>query len=373
MKIFVIMPFDDELKEVYEQLIKAPLIAAGHKVSRADDVNTHDYIPRRIIENIRDYDVIIADLTGQNANVYYELGIAHTLDRPTIHIVQDYEELAFDIKPYNAIKYSTLFHEAPKLTKGILEIISRADRGEFSFSNPVKDSIGSDFGKKNLVTPPENIEKDEEEVADDSDEPGLLDSIVLAEESLVAIGEITAEMTEPMNVLSAKTREHKVKSDELNASPHVKGLNSKRLQIARGFAADLNVFSDAVKERIPRLNESWNTLDQSIGYVLSVGTIQNESEVESIQANVIDSTENLQETLRSGLDTFESLRDAHNEFPSLSRATNRAIRNSERTLEKLCDEYRLGDSVLTRIIILANEMIDRYYVDNPDNGDSPSS
>ena len=169
-----------------------------------------------------------------------------------------------------------------------------------------------------------------------------------------------------MNVLSERANSHTARFNELNSNPNQKGLNSKRLQVARQFASDLNEFSNAVTERIPRLNESWNMLDQSIGYFLSISSIKEKSEIEEVHANIIDPTKALQRSIRENLETFESFRNAQRNLPKLSKATNRALSNSDRTISKLCDEYRLGDSVLTRIIALAEDMINRYNVSNPD-------
>ena len=377
MNIFIIMPFEKEFDSVYQKLIKEPLEEKNHVVNRADDVSSHQSILKAIIQNISSADVIIADLTAQNPNVYYELGIGHTLNKPTIHIVQNFDDLGFDIKSYNAIKYSTQFDEAPELTERIFEIIEREPGNEYKFSNPVNDSL--DGKKKAEITilakdspnKGEVTSSDSKEGVSDDIAPGILDSIVLAEESIEEIGGIIQELVGPMNVLSERTQHHTTKFIELNSNPNQKGLNSKRLQVARQFASDLNEFSDAVTERIPRLNESWNMLDQSIGYVFSFSSIQEESEIESVRETFINPTETLQRSIRDNLETLESFREAQRNLPKLSKATNRALSNSDRTLMKLCDEYRLGDSVLTRIINLATEMINRYYADNLNDGNTP--
>ena len=85
MNIFVIMPFDTEFNAVFRDLIKNPLENAGYKVSRADDPSGnsvfYENIYDQIVLNLCDADYIVADLTGSNPNVTYELGIAHTLKK----------------------------------------------------------------------------------------------------------------------------------------------------------------------------------------------------------------------------------------------------------------------------------------------------
>lgn len=358
MRVFVIMPFYEELQYVYEQLIKEPLEKEGHEVSRADDVKSHDYIPRRIIQNIRDYDIIIADLTGQNANVYYELGIAHTLDRPTIHIVQDLDELAFDIKTYSAIKYSTQFYEAAKLTNSILEIIGDAASGTYNFSNPVKDTIGDDLKKNNEATP-QITRQDDDALGEEDGSLGVLDSIELAEQSMSEIGAIIVELNVPMNTLQERTERHAASFQELNADPHQTGLNSKRLYVARRFAADLNEFSDEFNTAVPRINSAWKSLDQGIGHVLSVAEVRSSGDADEL-SSLVEVTSEMKQGIESVIRVFGEFREAQRQIRGLSKATDRALSNADATLARLLDEFRFGDSVLTRIIELGQEKIEAY-------------
>ena len=345
-------------------------------MNRADDIITDQNILKGIIRNIAVADLIIADVTAQNANVYYELGIAHTLSKPTIQIVQDIGDVPFDLRPYHVHTYSVHFTSAEKLTKSILDIIERDTGEEFNFANPVVESISSD-SKKDITISTTNISNNnevvsaasEEEVTDEST-PGFLDSIVLAEDSIVAIGEITEELIAPMNTLSVKTQSHAARFNELNSNPNQKGLNSKRLQVARQFASDLNEFASCVSDALPRLNSSWIELDQAIGHVLSSGKIEDENAHGEI-LTVIQTTKDLIQGLKENVTVFESFRQAQKQIRGLSKATDRALTNSDRTLEKLLDEFKLGDSVLARIIELASDMINRYQTNNPDNGNTP--
>src|SRR5436305_7965208 len=84
---FVIMPFASEFDEVYRLFISDALNAAGYKVLRADNLLSHRSILQDIIGAIASSNLIIADLTGANPNVFYELGIAHALCKPVIILI----------------------------------------------------------------------------------------------------------------------------------------------------------------------------------------------------------------------------------------------------------------------------------------------
>ena len=93
---FVIMPFEDQFTTVFSHFIKPILEELGFNVERADDIENQRNILRDIVENIHNSALIIADLTTANANVFYELGLAHALRKPVILMTQSIEEVPFD-------------------------------------------------------------------------------------------------------------------------------------------------------------------------------------------------------------------------------------------------------------------------------------
>ena len=102
-RCFVIMPFRDELKSLYE---KVRSICQDLKVEcrRSDEIAIGS-ISKGIFEEIFFADVVIADLTFSNPNVYYELAISHCIGRKTILITQE-EKIPFDIGQEYVIKYT---------------------------------------------------------------------------------------------------------------------------------------------------------------------------------------------------------------------------------------------------------------------------
>ena len=79
--------------------------AVGYEVVRAEKITDPGLISRQIIEKIQYDDLVIADLTDGNPNVFYELGIAHTLGKPVIMITQSMDYVPFDLKHLRCIVY----------------------------------------------------------------------------------------------------------------------------------------------------------------------------------------------------------------------------------------------------------------------------
>lgn len=102
---FVIMSFSPEYESVYRQLIKPAAEPFGLKVLRADDIYSPGVITEQIRAAIHQSVICIADVTGKNPNVLYEVGIAHTLGKPTILLTQSVEQIPFDLRAFRVVIY----------------------------------------------------------------------------------------------------------------------------------------------------------------------------------------------------------------------------------------------------------------------------
>jgi hypothetical protein len=103
--VFVAMPFLESLRPVWEDHIRTAVASVGLSVARADDFFTADSIIRDVWNAIVQSRVMIADCTGRNPNVFYEIGLAHVLGRPVILITQDGEDVPFDLRHIRYIQY----------------------------------------------------------------------------------------------------------------------------------------------------------------------------------------------------------------------------------------------------------------------------
>jgi hypothetical protein len=103
--VFVLMPFDATFDDVYKLGIKAACADAGAYAERVDEQVYDGSILTRIYNQIAKADIIVADMTGRNPNVFYEAGYAHALDQRVILLTQSAGDIPFDLKHHPHIVY----------------------------------------------------------------------------------------------------------------------------------------------------------------------------------------------------------------------------------------------------------------------------
>jgi Nucleoside 2-deoxyribosyltransferase len=103
--VFVLMPFKDELRDIYESGIKPACEAAGLYCERIDDQKFDETILQRIYNQIQSANLIVADMTGCNPNVLYEVGYAHALHKRVILVTRDVNDIPFDLRHHRHVEY----------------------------------------------------------------------------------------------------------------------------------------------------------------------------------------------------------------------------------------------------------------------------
>lgn len=103
--VFVLMPFSDEFSDIYRAGIKPACKDAGAFCERVDEQIFAENILERVYSQIATADIIVAEMTGRNPNVFYEVGYAHALNKPVILLTQNAADIPFDLKHYRHIEY----------------------------------------------------------------------------------------------------------------------------------------------------------------------------------------------------------------------------------------------------------------------------
>jgi len=83
--------------QVLEYVISPALGDFNYEAVRADKISEPGMITSQVIQKVVNSALVIADLTGQNPNVFYELAIRHAIKKPLIQIIKKSEQMPFDV------------------------------------------------------------------------------------------------------------------------------------------------------------------------------------------------------------------------------------------------------------------------------------
>jgi hypothetical protein len=101
------MPFHHYFDIIYRECIIPACLKSGITAIRADEILDPGSVPEQIYDSIRDSLFIIADISEQNDNVFYELGYAHALKKKTLLLSNRQRTLPFDVRFARTIIYNT--------------------------------------------------------------------------------------------------------------------------------------------------------------------------------------------------------------------------------------------------------------------------
>lgn len=120
---FCLLPFQDQFMRVYEEALLPAAETAGLRGMHAGQIFDNREIMEDIWESICTARLVVADVTDRNANVFYELGICHTLGKEVIVITQRSEDVPFDIRHRRFIQYHP--QKLVSLKERLLQTIQR--------------------------------------------------------------------------------------------------------------------------------------------------------------------------------------------------------------------------------------------------------
>lgn len=143
---FVMMPFGEWFDKYYQEIYIPAIREAGFEPVRADELFATGTVVEQIWEQIKKAKILLADLTDRNANVFYELGLAHAARKPVVFTTPKVEDVPFDLRHLRVILYDVREPEwANLLRKGVPDYLK----------NTIKDPAKS-------IPHPFRMEEDEE-------------------------------------------------------------------------------------------------------------------------------------------------------------------------------------------------------------------
>lgn len=336
-KAFVLMPFDGEFDDIYDFLIHAPLSEAGYDVKRADDILNQGNILEDIIQSIINSDLIVADLSTANPNVYYELGIAHSHRKNVIMLTQNVEELPFDLRSYRIIPYSNHFAKMDEARRQIQKLIKDVLDGNVKFGNPI-----TDFNSSGSASPSPSSNMQPQVAPEGQDDLGLIDYTIELQDNLKVMTQIIAGVGEHCNVLT---------SDTNSAVARIEGIEKdaprKQRKTWQSLAAKLDEFTSWLQNSNGQYRGALENVVQSIDVILS-GEFDITEQDKADLAEFVQELNNTEEAmieLRSGCKELVTTMDS---MPRIERQFHRAKRLMSNEIKIFIDNIDQTESMTMR-------------------------
>ena len=321
------MPLDEEFVAQYTDIIKPILENAGFSVDRTNDIENQRNILRDIIESIHKSDLIIADLTSANPNVFYELGLAHAFRKPVILLTQSIDEVPFDLKSYRILEYNTHFKKIDIAKEKLASYANGFRNGKVRFGNPVTDFFQDTNAPVQVVNP---IPSDEFDTPAKTtvDERGYIDHLIDINKSYTELTSIMGGVTEDLEDMSTfigiKSRE----ITEITSNPGTSSPAAVRA-IFRQLAKRIGGFTSRLKLANIEYATAAQDTEDSLEFVFSFHREQSNATEMGIEEQ-IQSLRNTRSSAIGGRDSFLALAKTMDELPRMERRLNREVtRGSE--------------------------------------------
>src|ERR1700730_5134373 len=127
---FVIMPFGPPFDRYYRRIFIPAIEAAGLAPMRTDSIFSPNTIMADVWRCTKAAAVALADVTGKNPNVFYELGLAHAVGKPVVIITNDLDDVPFDLKGLRIIEYNKDDEDWGETLKATITAALRATTGD---------------------------------------------------------------------------------------------------------------------------------------------------------------------------------------------------------------------------------------------------
>ena len=317
-KVFVIMPFSDEFFESYEML--KDYFDDNFEFSHAGDEDNQQNILADIILPIYNADIVLADLTGLNPNVMYELGIAHSFNKKTIMITRDkLSSLPFDLKQYRAKDYSTHFKNFNDLISYLEKNLNGARDGSVIFNNPV-----GDFIDRSKISPEELFIKESVEIDIPDGEKGFLDFLAEIEEDTEKMTTDINTMSLEMKAMTCGMNECTKEIERVNKNGG-NGTASFVKKQSKKAAGCIETFSRQLKNHNSSIIAYWSKIEKNTFGLLENNVASKPENRESL-VNYIKALHSMKTSVISSNESVQNLKETSFENLGIERSMNQAIR-----------------------------------------------
>lgn len=326
--------------EVFEYIISPACAAAEVEPFRADHISRTGEINEQIFRNLRDAPVVIADLTGANPNVMYELGLRHTTGKLTIQIGEK-ERLPFDISSIRTILFKRT--EAGFVSARRSLIAALAD-GLENGSDPVTatrvwlDASGQGDGP---------VSVGEGKDADPDDSPGFLEKLADMEAGLADMAQTMVRGASIMSDISEVMRSGTQRINNISATENYSSL---KLNVANWVAQELQAPSTRLNIMAQDFKTHVDRIEPGLKYLLE----QAQTDVENSE-EIDEFLDALEDIVSAGVDSaagsqnFAQALEASGKATRMMKKVNTSISSSSLSIAETSNRIVGWGDLLAKI------------------------
>ncbi|MEU0449351.1 hypothetical protein [Streptomyces tendae] len=238
---------------IFEQVIAPACEKYGISAVRADGIAHAGDINEQICRYVVDSELVIADVSGGNPNVMYELGLRHITGKPTIH-VGEAGQLPFDIASIRTIRYQRTRSHLAGARKEIESALEAGLRDGFELLTPARVLRGLQTGDE----PATVSEVGYDRKGEDENSPGLLDDFAVIEDGLDDMAADMEAITKTIETIGALTEQCGTEMLDLTQANAPMGARlaavARYAETISAPAGELNVVAAAFAERMATLD-----------------------------------------------------------------------------------------------------------------------
>lgn len=370
------MEFDvPEFDRLFADVIQPTLSEVGYEVKRADTKPSLGNVIAGIVGEIHDSTLVVAEVTTQNPNVMYELGVAHTMCKPTIVLTQDVDALPFDVGAYYATRYETKWTEIDILRKELATKAGALLTGELPVANPVTDALSSEWcdrmrsattngHKADGASPIHGPLVDETKIGSepeghDEEESGLLDWAADFETSISSFAGHMEVIGQGTEALTTSTEQRTASFQQLASAPEL-GSALKAKSVADSAARDLHNYAKVISEERQGIQGSIDSIRENGIHILRempIRTAEDKEQMENLMEALLEQKDVIATVVKqvSGLGTaLQELRNM-----KLSGKLSGAANSANGQLSHLIEQLKVYQS----FVLQAEEVLSQRLSD----------
>ncbi|MFD9865588.1 hypothetical protein [Streptomyces alboflavus] len=288
----------EESLQIFEKVILPACAKFGIAPVRADRISSAGELTEQICRHVLQSDFVIADVSGGNANVMYELGLRHLVGKPAIHI-GEHGQLPFDISLIRTIRFIRSLSGFVDARTELENALTGAINEEFELLTPARILRGL-----RVPASASNLAGDEEET--DEDAPGLIDRFAQVEEQMEEMTATVDAMTAALGTIAELTDEA---SPAMERASQPGSPMSARVPVMAQYAVSIGEPSSDLKKCTTRFAGQMAELDAAmqaaLDFIEQIPPEERGTSEKELLAQLIGMSEATHEAMQ-GISLFET-------------------------------------------------------------------